>query len=302
MVNFALEIARAGNPLKVFVSDCDPYVPTMHMSTDVTNILLPRVLDDEERYFDELLARAVEFGIDLIIPLSDLELEILSRQKAAFLENGILVAVSDEWVVETCANKKLTYEFFRKHDLPMPESFFSLDNFNREFPCVRKPLRGSASRGLSVVRNAEGLIGFEPGHEMIQAFVPGTEYGVDVLNDLNGNFVSACVKRKILMRAGETDRAEIIHSDEIGALARRVSEKLRHKGILDLDIKQDANSDLYCIDLNPRFGGGYPATHLAGLKYLHALIDMFAGTFTGLLGSARKIVVLKGISLHWFDA
>jgi carbamoyl-phosphate synthase large subunit len=302
MVNFALEIARAARPLKVFVSDCDPYVPTMHMSTDVTNVLLPRVLDDEERYFEELLARSIEFGIDLIIPLSDLELGILARQRAAFLAKGISVAVSDDWVVETCADKKLTYEFFRQHGLPMPESFFALEHFSRKFPCIRKPLKGSASRGLSVVKDAQGLAGFEPSHEMLQALVPGAEYGVDILNDLDGNFVSACVKRKILMRAGETDRAEIIHSDEIGALARRISEKLRHRGVLDLDVKQDATGDFYCIDLNPRFGGGYPMTHVAGLNYLQALIDMFAGTFTGLKGSARKIVVLKGISLHWFDA
>jgi len=106
---------------------------------------------------------------------------------------------------------------------------------------------------------------------IIQEKLSGQEYGMDVINDLEGNFCCNVVRKKYEMRAGETDCASVIKLPEMDLISRRISSLLRHIGNLDVDLFVKKNK-IYLLEMNARFGGGYPFSHLAGVDLPKAII------------------------------
>jgi carbamoyl-phosphate synthase large subunit len=298
MVEFALDVNDGSESLEVFVSDCQADVPAFHVSDKVKTKLLPPVLEDKTRYIDQLETYVKTNKIDLIIPLSDLDLDILAKNKSRFNEFGSTVMVSDLKTVNRFMNKKLNYEFCQSNNLPTTPSYFSRSTFDDHFPAIQKPIFGSGSAGIVKINSADDLATFEQDRDMLQHWIDGEEYGVDILNDLSGNFVRACVKKKLLMRAGETDRSKTLNHPGIEKLSQKISSIFHHVGNLDVDIIETADGHLIPIDFNPRFGGGYPATHVSGLNYLQAIIDLVRGTEVKLPSQPQYLKVMKGISLY----
>ena len=104
----------------------------------------------------------------------------------------------------------------------------------------------------------------------------GEEYGMDVINDLNGDYVCTFIKRKIRMRAGQTDQAVTVRDDRLEMIGQRIGEKLGHIGLLDCDAFTTKHG-CYVIDMNPRIGGGYPFSHIAGANLPAALVAWASG-------------------------
>lgn len=298
LLEFVLAPESSDSSIKVFVSDCNPWVPTFHTDERVQTILLPPVLKSPDHYLEALWKKVTENNIDVIVPLSDLDLQILANAKTTFSHIGTQIIISSREVVDTCLDKLAMRNFCYTHGLPFPEAWLTRQEFPGIFPCIRKDIRGSAGSGFAAIENVLDLEQFVEGRHLLQKRIFGTEYGIDILNDLSGRFVAACVKRKLLMRAGETDCAEVVPHPRIEALAQKISNALRHIGNLDVDVMEDESGDLFCLDFNPRFGGGYPATHLAGMNFLSAILDMVSGKAPQLPRESRRIVVMKGISLH----
>jgi len=111
---------------------------------------------------------------------------------------------------------------------------------------------------------------------IVQEKLIGKEYGIDVINDLKGNYVRTVVREKIAMRSGETDIAKVIEHKEIEKLGEMISNKLKHIANLDIDIIE-SNNKYYVIDMNVRFGGGYPFSHSAGINLPRAIISWVKG-------------------------
>ena len=97
---------------------------------------------------------------------------------------------------------------------------------------------------------------------MLQLFIEGEEFGMDILNDLEGNFVHASFRKKDSMRAGETDKATTFFNQEFWELAISLSKLFKHIGIIDIDLIKENDTGRFIIDINPRFGGGYPFTFI----------------------------------------
>ena len=112
---------------------------------------------------------------------------------------------------------------------------------------------------------------------MIQEKLTGQEFGLDVMNDLQGNNVAVSVKKKLAMRAGETDKAITVDLPEVRAMGKKIGENLHHIGNLDVDIMQRANGDYCVLELNPRFGGGFPFSYEAGVNFPKAIIEWIKG-------------------------
>lgn len=162
---------------------------------------------------------------------------------------------------------------------------------------VTKGRYGSGSRGLAFVSNEElssaisravdevtSPTGGKPRSLsealdclIIQPRIEGQEYGLDVVADLDGNFAGVLARKKIAMRNGETDKAVSVDPAPFVDLARKLVGVLGHRGSVDVDVIQDANGDLWLIDINPRFGGGYPLSHLAGAHLPAAVVAWCAG-------------------------
>jgi carbamoyl-phosphate synthase large subunit len=112
---------------------------------------------------------------------------------------------------------------------------------------------------------------------MIQEKLTGSEFGLDIMNDLNGRNVGVSVKQKLAMRAGETDKAITVELPEVCEMGRKIGEALGHIGNLDVDIMQRADGAYCVLELNPRFGGGFPFSYEAGVNMPKAIIQWAKG-------------------------
>lgn len=261
---------------------------------------VPAVYDP--KYVDITLKICEEYKVDALISLNDLELPILSENKARFEKLGVKVIVSDPEVIDICFDKYKTAQWVESLGLKSPKTFVRLEDAKTalasgdiSFPLFMKPRWGSGSIGLESIADMEELdiyynllmkkikktilatasVGDE--YIMIQEKLTGSEFGLDVMNDLEGNNISVSVKQKLAMRAGETDKAVTRDIPEVRDMGRKIGEALRHIGNLDVDIMQRANGEYCVLELNPRFGGGFPFSYEAGVNMPKAIIQWVKG-------------------------
>lgn len=263
---------------RVYVSDCDETASGLYSACD-KSFIMPKPVDDEEYYVNKLISLCIKEKVNIIIPVIDPEIYILSKYKNLFVENKILVLVSDKNVLDICYSKLNMNSFLRgKSFLALP-TYRSVEEFQKalqrseiQFPVYIKPNWGSSSVNNHKVDSIKKLEALFLEDMVIQPFIDGIEYGIDIFNSHELEPVRVVIKKKILMRSGETDKAVTINNREILNLAKRLAVALNHLGPLDCDIIEK-DGCFYIIDLNPRFGGGYPATHMAGINFFELIID-----------------------------
>lgn len=255
-----------------------------------------------ENYIPFLLEYCKKNHITALIPLFDIDLTILSRHKKEFRDIGVEPIVSDPDVIEICSDKWALHNFLIQHHFHTKPSFLRLIDFNNGlykgetvFPVIMKPRRGMGSVGVNHISSQQEL---EGGYQftlkkisdtylryeatggddavLIQEACKGEEYNLDVINDLKKNYVTTVVKKKIRMRCGETDCALTVKHDALTELGEKIGKTLRHVGNLDVDLILE-NGKPYIIDMNARFGGGYPFSHLAGVNMPAAIISWLKG-------------------------
>ena len=283
---------------KIVATDMQLSAPALQ-AADVT-IQVPAVYGP--KYESITLDVCKEHKIDALISLNDLELPILAENKARFKALGVKVIVSDPEVIDIAFDKYKTAQWVESLGLNAPKTYVTLASAKEalakgeiSFPLFMKPRWGSGSIGLETIDDMEELdiyyhllmkkikktilatasIGDE--YIMIQEKLTGKEFGLDVMNDLHGNNVAVSVKQKLAMRAGETDKAITVDIPEVYEMGRKIGENLKHIGNLDVDIMQRANGDYCVLELNPRFGGGYPFSYEAGVNMPKAIIQWVKG-------------------------
>lgn len=264
----------------VYVSDCDYTASGLYGANDGYYIL-PKPVDDEKKYVNNLIELCLAKGINIIVPVIDPEIYILSKYKHLFKKEKILVLVSNKEVLEICYSKKNMNSFLKKSGFEVIPSYYSIDEFlyefnssNIDFPVFLKPEYGSGSINSIKIETVEALKFLYKEGMIIQKYIDGQEYGIDIFNDQNMKPIRVVIKKKISMRSGETDKAITVCDDDIFNVAIELGEKLGHFGPLDCDIFR-CKEKIYILDLNPRFGGGYPFTHLAGVDFTKLILRMY---------------------------
>lgn len=252
-------------------------------------------------YIDVTLDICKRNNVDAIISLNDLELPILSANRERFEELGVTLIVSDQAVIDVCFDKYATAHYVASLGLNTPKTFINfelaleaLNNGELSFPLVLKPRWGSGSIGIEFVNDVDELAEMyallmkkvkktilataSQGNEyiLIQEKINGQEYGVDVMNDLDGNHRAVSVKKKLAMRAGETDKAQTVINDAISNIGATLGTNLKHLGNLDVDVFE-RDGKYYVLELNPRFGGGFPFSYEAGVNLPLAIIEWLKG-------------------------
>lgn len=290
MVEFAKKIIRS----KVLVSDSQNIVPTFYID-GIKKYIMPKVKNNENKYIKKLESLVKKIKIKKIIPLSDHDLIILAENRLKFERFGCDVVISDPSLVKMCMNKKKMYYFCKKNKISTPVSIFSNKEKILSFPLLKKKIFGSGSDGIEEIKNNIKLNKIDFNKFFLQKKIKGTEYGIDIFNDPKNNVSRICIKKKFLMRAGETDRSILVKDKKIQFFANKLIKILNHYGNIDCDVLKDKNGKIFLIDINPRFGGGYPATHLGGMNFLKYILTN--GKFK-LPKTYKKIIVSKGISLY----
>jgi len=304
LIEYTLDLIRQdGYDINVFVADVSIDTAAFYVSKEVTPVITPFVSGNEENYLSELLFICKKNKIDVVVPLMDFELPILSENKDKFLASGTKCWVSDFEVIDNCLDKKKSYDWCSFNGINVPRSYWSFEEALEinSFPVIKKAILGSGSIGLEIIRNPQEIKKVDFGVYFLQDFIEGREIGMDVFNDFHGAFLSAHFREKITMRAGETDKAKSFNDKAFYKMAQHLSSRFRHIGNMDVDFLETENGEIYFIDFNPRFGGGYPFTHHSGLNYLKAIIDISMGREAEFSTTPNEIVGMKGIKLYFYE-
>lgn len=247
------------------------------------NYIVPSI-KKEDRYIDELLQICKQEKIDMLLSFYDYDIYILSKYIKEFELIGVKPVISSHRVNMLCFDKVETYKFLKNAGFKTPWTLTADELTQMEipsYPVIVKPRFGFGSNAVSLANDRNEVDFFLKyyGHEdmIVQEFIEGPEYSFDILNDFNGNTVTAVVKRKIKMRAGETDQGYAIKDNLLVESAMKLGHKLGHIGPLDVDFFLKDNEP-YILELNPRFGGGYAITHYAGIDFTKLLVEIFEGT------------------------
>jgi len=222
--------------------------------------------------------------IHLVVPTIDPELPLLSRHHEDFKRQGTAVAISAPTVVDMAADKLLTGEWLREAGIPTPRTC-SVAAARREmqelpFPVMLKPVRGSASIGARLIRDAIEVYDriYDDGY-LVQECISGQEYTVNLYFELAGGALRCAIPhRRIETRAGEVSKGETVRHEGLLAIARKIGAALvGARGCVCFQAIEREDGGLFVTDLNARFGGGYPLAHFAGATFCRWMLEEVAG-------------------------
>ncbi len=276
---FKKELAGKG---RVVATDCSNLAPAVYEADAF--YLVPRIT--EPGYLDVILDICVKEKIIGVFSLIDPELSLLAKERERFLAVGTTPIVSDYELVETCFDKYRMFELLQKMQIPTAKCYADKESFYRaeeageiSYPVFVKPVRGSASIHINKVGSQKEVEVLCDLYDdlMIQEYMDGQEYGADVYVDmLSGKCTDIFVKKKIKMRAGETDKSVSFKDEKLFSLIRDFSENCGFRGMIDIDIFE-IDGVYYISEVNPRFGGGYPHAYSCGVNMAAAVVRNLSG-------------------------
>ena len=267
---------RKGIALEIYGADCDMTAPALAFCDKKIQVCRIREAD----YIPQLVQICKEYKIDLLIPTIDTDLLLLSQKKDVFKEAGTRVLISDEDKIAVCRDKRFTADYFISCGLQSPIPVDHVEKYDQGFPCFIKPKDGSSSIDAYKVENEEELHSFSErvADYIVQPFIEGREYTVDILCDFSGNPVYVTPRERLAVRSGEVLKTCMVHDEQ---MERECLELIRHYkpcGPITVQLirQKDTGIDYY-IEINPRFGGGAPLSMKAGADSAGALLELLSG-------------------------
>ena len=267
-----------GNVGQVIVTDCSNIAPALYEADKY--YIVPRMT--ASGYIDVILDICKKEKISGILSLIDPELSLLAEHVDKFAEIGTTVVGSSYQLCEMSLDKMQMYQWLVEHGYKCAKSYMNKEAFYEDintgfvrYPVFVKPARGSASIAISKVYDKETLellLSHDNGL-MIQEFLNGQEIGADVYIDMiSGEVISIFTKKKIVMRAGETDKAVSFKDDKLFSLIEKFVTEAGYRGQIDIDIFE-VNGEYYISEVNPRFGGGYPHAFECGCNHMTLIMS-----------------------------
>ena len=267
---------------RVIATDMSPLAPAIYDADGY--YIVPRMT--APGYLDTIYEICRKEEIRGVLSLIDPELSLLAAHEADFAALGVTVIGSSYALCEMSLDKFKMYRWLTEHGYRCARSWMDRDAFfaavergEIDYPVFVKPARGSASISISKVYDRETvelLCRHEDGL-MIQEFLDGQEIGADVYIDMiSGEVVSIFTKKKLRMRAGETDKAVSFKDERLFALIERFVKEAGFRGQIDIDIF-DVDGTYYISEVNPRFGGGYPHAYACGCDHMARILENLQG-------------------------
>ncbi|MFL5864674.1 MAG: ATP-grasp domain-containing protein [Solirubrobacteraceae bacterium] len=260
---------------RTIAADPNPLAPAQYAAHHRRSV--PRF--DDPAYVPALQELCREFGVGAVVPLTDLDLEILGHAR----ENASLPAfVPDGEIARATFDKYETHRLLERLGLPSPPTVLPGDQVDG-YPVMIKPRWGSGARSIHLARDdreAEFLAEYIREPAMIQRAMQGPEFSMDCLSDLDGRCLNVIPRTMIESRGGESIKGTVIDDADLVDLGRRVVEALRCRGPCTVQAFRDPEIGLGITDVNTRFGGACPAhlyAALPGRTYPELIVRMARG-------------------------
>lgn len=229
----------------------------------------------DKQYIPNLISICQGEKIDLLIPTIDTDLLVLSQSIESFKKIGTRVLISNEESIRICRDKRLVSGFFESIGIKTPKPVDDINDYTLGYPCFIKPKDGSSSQFAFKVNNRSELEGYVQNvpDYIIQPYIQGKEYTIDILCDFNGNPITLTVRERLAVRSGEVLKTQIIEDKGIEKECLTIIEKFRPCGPITVQLIKERRTGInYYIEINPRFGGGAPLSIKAGANSAAALL------------------------------
>ncbi|HJZ62137.1 MAG TPA: ATP-grasp domain-containing protein [Miltoncostaeaceae bacterium] len=263
---------------RVLVSDLDPLSPSRFAADAVLD--LPPV--DSPGYGEAVAAACQAEGIRAVLPLTDLDPVILSRAAGVIAEAGAAVFLPDPEVAYGCQDKWACHQMLIDNGLPSPPTWLpgTVAPGELPFPVLVKPRLGFAARHIYRAIDPDELaffLRYSPLESVIQRALPGEEFSIDCLGDLDGRALGSIPRRMIQAKGGEQVKGETIDDPQLVELGARVIEALGLRGPSTVQCFRLDGEILGITDINTRFGGAFPLPQAAGGDYPELIVRLAAG-------------------------
>jgi carbamoyl-phosphate synthase large subunit len=273
---FRDSMKKSGVVGKIIATDLKRSAPASFVA-DVS-ILVPRV--DNPDYIDILLDICCQHQVSLLIPLIDTELQALSTHQKRFSDIGVQLLVSSPATNEICFDKCNTAKFFQDIGVKTPRVFLTDELHLVHYPAIVKPATGSCSVGVNKVNNRAELdffLNYVDG-AIIQELILGEEYTIDILIGFDRKIISVVPRLRIETRAGEVSKGITVKNPAIISAAKAVAESLPDAiGCITVQCFLQPDNEIVFIEINPRFGGGYPLSYQAKADFPTWIMKSLAG-------------------------
>ena len=283
---------------KVIATDMSTIAPAIYEADKY--YIVPRIT--EPGYIDIILDICKKENISGVLSLIDPELSLLAENEDKFKNIGTTVIGSSYELCERALDKMQMFQWLRSHGYNCAKSYVDKNEFladvktgKANYPVFVKPVRGSASIAISKVFDNEtvDLLFDHSDNLMIQEYLDGQEIGADCYIDLlSGELVSVFTKKKIVMRAGETDKSVSFKDKKLFELIKKFVNESGWRGQIDIDIFE-INGEYHISEVNPRFGGGYPHAYECGADHMKLIINNLNGIVnSGVIGNYKENVYM----------
>lgn len=289
---------KAADELKVELTiigaDITDSAPALYFCNETR--IVPRIKD--EKYIPVLLDICERERVDCLIPTIDTDLLLLAENKKYFKAIGTIVLISAVDKVRLCRDKNYTADYFHSLGLKSPQPVNRVEKYEDEiekgkagFPAFIKPKDGSSSIDAYRVENLEDLKVYAEkiGDYIIQPYISGKEYTIDIFCDYDGNPVYITPRERLAVRAGEVLKTRITQDETMIAEMQTLIKDFKPCGQITVQlIREEATGDDYYIEINPRFGGGAPLSIKAGANSAEAVIRMLSGEMLKYMEKAAR--------------
>lgn len=271
-----------GSSGTIIATDMSELAPAVYEADKFYKV--PRMTD--ATYIDVIFSICKKESVNAVLTLIDPELSLLAKYESEFTALGVTVIGSSYDLCERALNKMNMYRWLTENGYKCAKSYTDKEEFFRDvaagnitYPVFVKPVCGSASIAISKVydKDTVELLFAHSDNLMIQEFLNGQEIGADVYIDMiSGEVVSIFTKKKIVMRAGETDKAVSFKDEKLFALIEAFAKQSGWRGQIDIDIFE-IGGEYYISEVNPRFGGGYPHAYECGCDHMTLICNNLEG-------------------------
>lgn len=273
---FKAAAARLKLELVIYGADISQSAPALQFCDK--KVTVPRINSDD--YIPALADICEREKIDALVPTIDTDLLLLSKNKQIFEKIGTLAVISKADKIALCRDKRFTAEYFRSVGLNSPLPTDDYKKYSSGFPAFIKPKDGSSSIFAYKVNNRQELESYarQVPDYIVQPFIEGTEYTVDVFCDFHGNPIHITPRVRLAVRAGEVLKTRITQDEKIIEEVKQLILDYKPCGAITLQlIRDNKTQDDYYIEINPRFGGGAPLSIKAGADSAEAMLRLLQG-------------------------
>ena len=290
--------AMADPSIRVLMGDMQPNCAGAYLGDEF--VCMPSADDPEFRKRVTEICRCRDVG--LVIPTIDYEFPAWSEIADQLLANGTRVAISSPSAIEQCRQKDLTIAYFRRMELPCPETWRVsqiADPSGLPYPVFLKPRCGRASLNTHRVENLEEYLYYASKTQdcLVQPCLMGREVTIDTLSTFDGRFLAACPRERVEVKSGQAYRSVTLDAPELTAYARRIVEGLPLIGPANIQCFLTDRGPQF-FEINTRFGAGTALSIHAGLNGPAALVAMARGEALPTLQPRPNVWMLR----YWQEA